>query len=148
MQEENSQNFTRRIERLKFTRGLSDEALAEHVDISRRMLWLIRKGKAHISAKSWWKLEAAERAAGIVSPLPTTEEAVERVKNATPADTDFYLTENYRYRLNRMLDEMAEAGGKIVDTAKGMKALLAEMQAHRAAAAAKPARRGKKGGGG
>lgn len=65
MQEKSTQNFTARLEHLKFTLKLSDEGLSERVGISRRMLWLMRAGKAQISAKSLWKIESAEREAGI-----------------------------------------------------------------------------------
>lgn len=68
MQEKSSQNFTARLERLKFTLGHTDEALAECIGLSRRMLYLVRTGKAPASRKTWWKLEQAERAAGLTPP--------------------------------------------------------------------------------
>jgi transcriptional regulator with XRE-family HTH domain len=70
MQGESSQYFTRRLERLKFTQRWTDDELSEHVGISRRMLYLMRTGKNPISAKTLWKVEQAERAAGLDPPLP------------------------------------------------------------------------------
>jgi transcriptional regulator with XRE-family HTH domain len=76
-QENSTQNFTRRLERLKFSRGWTDEELAKQIDVSRRMLWLNRTGKRPISAKTWYKVEQQERAtaetsAGIVVEAPVS----------------------------------------------------------------------------
>lgn len=65
VQENISQNFTSRLEALKLGRDLTDEELAVRVGLSRRMLYLIRMGKASITRKTWYKLEQAEIAAGI-----------------------------------------------------------------------------------
>jgi len=63
-----SQNFTRRLERLKIAKSWTDEELSAEIGISRRMLYLMKTGKNPITVKSEMKLEAAEREAGIQSP--------------------------------------------------------------------------------
>ena len=65
VQEKTSQNFTSRLEALKLGRDLTDEELALKVGLSRRMLYLIRKGKSSITRKTWYKLEQAEISAGL-----------------------------------------------------------------------------------
>lgn len=85
MQEKTSQNFTARLEALKLRKELSDERLADRVGLSRRMLYLIRTGKSSITRKTWYKLEQAEREAGIETPLKRLEdELVIRGEISTP----------------------------------------------------------------
>ena len=64
MQVKSSQNLTERLERLKFANGWTDEELATNIDVSRRLLWLLRSEKRDISSKTWWKLEEAEHRFG------------------------------------------------------------------------------------
>ena len=75
-QEKSTQDFTSRLERLKFSQEWTDEQLADRIGVSRRMLWLNRTGKKPISAKTLWKLQQQESlptnpATGIAPQEPT-----------------------------------------------------------------------------
>lgn len=132
VQEESSQFFTARLERLKFSLDLTDEALADRIGLSRRMLWLVRTGKSKASKKSLWKLTEAERAAGIDPPAdkltsvmlamagPVGTEAIraaERARGAAAPPTD-QLRAAIRQaiealqRVERLLGEGEEGKGK------------------------------------
>lgn len=73
MQEKSTQNFTARIEAVKFAQRWSDEELATAVDISRRMLWLMKTGQKNITRKSWAKLEQLENKFRETPPLHTAK---------------------------------------------------------------------------
>ena len=69
LQEKSTHYFTTELERLKLSQDLTDEELADEIGISRRMLYLMRTGKAPVSKKSWYKLEQAEKRAGLFQDL-------------------------------------------------------------------------------
>ena len=70
MQEDNRlfQTFFDRLEKLRLGQGWSWDDCAQKIGISKAMLFFMRAKKQNISKKSWFKLEAAERAAGLTPP--------------------------------------------------------------------------------
>jgi transcriptional regulator with XRE-family HTH domain len=120
VQEESSQNFTRRLERLKFSKGWTDEQLSSAVGLSRRMLYLARTGKSSITRKTLYKLESAERAEGITNHTKPTHEPLDSkglVKETSPpyglpAGIEKDLLDDV-YRLENIAHEFTEGLVKI-----------------------------------
>ncbi|HQF19916.1 MAG TPA: helix-turn-helix transcriptional regulator [Kiritimatiellia bacterium] len=105
MQEKTSQNFTARLEALKLRKELSDERLADRVGLSRRMLYLIRTGKSSITRKTWYKLEQAEREAGIIAdepPVAARAPPTMREDPAAPSPGDGEVVEMLKEILRRL----------------------------------------------
>ena len=71
MQDITAQNlsFITRLEKLKLVKGWTWEQVAENVGISRTMIHFIKSGKHGVTAKSWHRLEEAERSARSTQPL-------------------------------------------------------------------------------
>jgi transcriptional regulator with XRE-family HTH domain len=105
VQEKTSQNFTARLEALKLRKELSDERLADRVGLSRRMLYLIRTGKSSITRKTWYKLEQAEREAGIIAdepPVAARAPPTMREDPAAPSPGDGEVVEMLKEILRRL----------------------------------------------
>ena len=79
MQEENRLYYTffDRLEKLRLGQGWSYDECAQHIGISKAMLFFMRSKKQGISKKSLFKLDAAERAAGLAPPEPVAPPPVE-----------------------------------------------------------------------
>jgi transcriptional regulator with XRE-family HTH domain len=108
VQDKTSHFFTQRIERLKFTLKATDDQLAKTIGVSRRMLYLMRHGKSKITAKTLWKIDQAEKAAGLSTHVPTVDEAIERIEKASSEDLEFYKCQNAAYRLKGLRDRLAK----------------------------------------
>jgi transcriptional regulator with XRE-family HTH domain len=122
-----------RIENLRKRLGFPrDPDLARKIGISARTLYYARnEGRA--SAKTRFMVEQAERAAGLPVSIPTAEEAVRMVQEATAEDLEFWSSENVRYRVNSILGDLANAGDALAASARAMIALLAQLQKSKAA---------------
>ena len=66
-------NFLDRTERLATRLGCTLRELGPKIGISSAMFFGCRSGKYDISLKTWRKLEAAEKAAGIIPDIPQPE---------------------------------------------------------------------------
>jgi hypothetical protein len=112
VQEENAQKFTRRSDQLKFSLRLTDAQLAEKIGFSRRMLHNYRSGLKPITKKAWWKLEQAEREAGIiVQDQPATNNMVRETPPPYKTDNRKVL-KNLLADVNRMKERLEkELGG-------------------------------------
>ena len=110
MQEEKSQPVTifGRLERLRVVKQLSWDGLAVLLGVNRSFFFHIKAGRTRFSAKALYRLEQAERAAGIEVPVPTVPEALERVQDATDEDLEFYKGQNAAYRLQGLRDRLAD----------------------------------------
>jgi transcriptional regulator with XRE-family HTH domain len=67
VQTEQNLTFFLRLEKLKLAKGWSWEEVAEQIGISRTMIHFIKSGKHKVTAKTWHRLEEAEKAAGTKS---------------------------------------------------------------------------------
>jgi len=74
-QGETSQNFTKRLHVLKTTTGERWEDIAERLGVTREHLYNYRAGKHAAPDHVVFRLEAAERAAGITSNAPVAPSA-------------------------------------------------------------------------
>lgn len=76
MQGQSKQNLTfhARLEKLKLDRGWTGEQAAKALGLSRTMIHFIRSGKHGVTAKTWHRLEQAERSAQVTNEnLPGSE---------------------------------------------------------------------------
>jgi hypothetical protein len=65
------------VEKLKLAKGWSWEELSKHLGLSRTMIHFIKAGKHKVTAKSWYRLEEAEKTAGTaLVPLDANREEV------------------------------------------------------------------------
>jgi transcriptional regulator with XRE-family HTH domain len=112
-------NVGERLEALRRRLTLNWGELAAHLDISRAMLDFMRSGQRVPSPKTMRKIEAAELHAGIESSA---------IDAATAFDTTM---EEHWNRIGEMLDEMTEAGSRIISASKGIKTALEAIRKHR-----------------
>lgn len=95
MQGQTEQNLTffSRLEKLKLAKGWSWEELAEQIGISRTMIHFIKSGKHKVTAKTWHRLEEAEKAAGTNSvPGDANREDVVRAIAAVERQSKVKIT--------------------------------------------------------
>ena len=90
MQEKNRlfKTFLDRLEQLRLRQGWSWDECARQIGISKAMIFFIRSGKQDVSTKSWFKLEQAERAAGIASPESAAAATPAQASPPTPEKVD------------------------------------------------------------
>lgn len=97
-------SFLQRVEALRKALGFTTDAeLAKTLGISDRTLYYAKIGRP-VSAKTLWKLEQAEKAAGLPVYTPSVEEAVKRIETATGEDLEFYKCQNAAVRLGSQLE--------------------------------------------
>ena len=118
---ETSQNFTSRLDRLKFSLGVTDDELARRVGVSRRMLWLIKSGKSAITKKTLWKLDKAERLAGLGSKSET-------VSDLTPPTPGKYLVDGVQRLEKAVARERGVSGPAVRAALKHLRAAVDELE--------------------
>lgn len=103
-------DFLFRTNRLADRWGCDVQDLAERIGISRAMLFASRTGKVAISRKTWGKLEAAERAAGLGSVIYESDRPppASKVAEARADDVEARLA-----RLEAEMKEMRSFVGAI-----------------------------------
>jgi hypothetical protein len=79
-----SEQFFEKVDNLKLFKDFSDHELASEIGISRSLLHAMRVGKKPISQKTWFKLEQAERRAGLIEPEEEKPVPQERPPPAKP----------------------------------------------------------------
>lgn len=80
--------------------------MASDLGIGVSMLMMVKSGKRNLSAKALYRLEEAERIAGIKPPIPNIQEVDERKRTVTEADVDFYRSENARFILQELRESL------------------------------------------
>lgn len=139
-QEKNArtETFLQRCKALAGENHLNIEEFAELIGISRVSFWAYRNGKRNVSSRSWKKLEAAEREAGIgpgigeniTNPNHSSEVNPENVNLADVAARLVILETQVRIITAALASVLPPAGipqiGKITPPKKADLALVAE----------------------
>jgi hypothetical protein len=95
-----------RVKTLRIRTQKTWDGLAADLDLHVSMLYQVARGSKHLSAKALYRLEQAERAAGIEPPVVTVKEAVRRIETATEDELDFYKAHNVAGILESLRDQM------------------------------------------
>jgi transcriptional regulator with XRE-family HTH domain len=92
MQEENSESFLRRLERLRFEKRWTWAKTAKELGISRTMIHLIRSGERKVSGRNLVRLADAETAAGLASILPQDVQRLIDAVATAQAESEVQIT--------------------------------------------------------